>query len=212
MWIPTESLAVIYNNEHVLACKIPSFSALSPGVNITPMEPKWTWPGLDPHDIGFWISLYFITSEALYEPFSALELNLYYASEEIASQVITVTLPINAGYDDLAPEPADLPVLKQNSTTVEGYGRGLEVPFCLKGLFFTKTAREGGGVRFLVTPLKDLALHGPRRALKVSVPHRELGGASQSIEIDMDEATGRVVIWGWDKEAREAVVVIGDIV
>ena len=175
------------------------------------MEPMWTWPGLDQYGTYLWASLSSMTSEVLYDPLSAQEFNLYYVSEGITSQVITVTLPINASYDDPAPESVDLPVLKQNLTVVESHGRGLEVPFCLKGLFFDKS-REGDGVRFLVMPMKDLALHGPRRALQIFVSCKELGRASQLIEINMDEATGRVVIWGWDKEAREAVVFIGDVV
>jgi len=44
------------------------------------------------------------------------------------------------------------------------------------------------------------------------VSYTELGYRPQTTEIDMDEATGRVVIWGWDKQAHETKIFVGDLV
>jgi len=48
----------------------------------------------------------------------------------------------------------------------------------------------------------------------MSVPFEELKfeRPPKTSEMDMDEATGRVVIWGWDEDACEARIFVGDLV
>ena len=67
------------------------------------------------------------------------------------------------------------------------------------------------GLEALVTPLNDLVLEGGRGALRISVPLKELRRCS-GIGMDMDEATGRVVIWGWDEDTHRTKVFVGDLV
>ena len=35
---------------------------------------------------------------------------------------------------------------------------------------------------------------------------------AQNVEVDMDEATGRVIIWRWDANAFETKIFVGDLV
>ena len=66
----------------------------------------------------------------------------------------------------------------------------------------------------LVTPLDDLVLEDGRGALRMSVPLEELKfeRPPKTFGMDMDEATGRVVIWGWEEDACETKIFVGDLV
>jgi len=66
----------------------------------------------------------------------------------------------------------------------------------------------------LVIPLDDLVLEDGRGALRMLVSYKELKFKFRplTIEMDMDEATGRVIIWGWDKNAYETKIFVGDLV
>ena len=72
-------------------------------------------------------------------------------------------------------------------------------------------ARQGDA-DILVTPLDDLVLEGGRGTLRMSVLRKEFDECSAITEVDMDEATGRVVMWGWDKRTCETKVFVGDLV
>ncbi|KAF9653264.1 hypothetical protein BDM02DRAFT_3265514 [Thelephora ganbajun] len=204
--IPTERLMILYNSRQILGCKIPNFSTLSLGVNPTSATPMWNWSGLE----WFKIRVSYMASEATYNPPSSQEFNLYYVCRRPNFKVITVTIPINTG-DDSASEPIKLPAVKQRSTFVQNHARHPGEHSCQKGLHFDKACRSDG-VRYLIAPLKDIASEGLRRALGVFVSYKELSRLSQAFEIDMDEATGRVVIWGRNKDASETKVFVGDLV
>ena len=159
-----------------------------------------------------------MTSEPIHNPLSAHELNvsLYYASRGATSPVLTVTVPINTSDHDPFSESTELPVPKEH-LTIHDHANGSDLPICRNGLYFDKV-RVGDhfGVDFLVMPLRDFAPQGQnQKPFRVFVSYEEdLGGRTgmQTIEIDMDEATGRVVIWGWEPEAQETRVFVGDLV
>lgn len=66
----------------------------------------------------------------------------------------------------------------------------------------------------LVTRLDDLVLEGRRGTLRMSVPYKDLKfeASPQTTEVEMDGATGRVLVWGWDKDACETKIFVGDLV
>ena len=61
-------------------------------------------------------------------------------------------------------------------------------------------------------PLDDLFLGGGREALWMSVTYKELRDCKKTVDMDMDEATGRVIIWGWEMCTYETKVFVGDLV
>jgi hypothetical protein len=207
---------IVYNTQHILACKISNFSRLSPGVNLANEAPMRYWPGLDPEQVGdrSWIRVSYMTGEALYDPTTAQEFNLHYVCRERNPQsehsAITVTIPISAN-DEPASGSTEPSTLKQKSTSIRHHLRDSVGFSCQKGLHFEK-AFSTEGLDILVTRLDDLALVGRGEALRMSVRYKGLGYRPRTIEIDMDEATGRVVFWGWDKDADETKVFVGDLV
>ena len=46
----------------------------------------------------------------------------------------------------------------------------------------------------------------------MTVSYRELTNHTRTTEVDMNEATGRVVIWGWDRDTGETKVLVGNLV
>ena len=173
----------------------------------------WYWPGPEQTNDRLWIHVSYMTSEALYDPPSAQGFNLHYVCQECVPEpyTITITIPINIK-DDPAYELGEQPALEQKSTPVQHYGRG-SVGFSFhKGLHSNKELRDGR-INILVTPLDDLVLEGGRKALRISVPYEEhRSHPVRNVEVDMDEATGRVVIWRWDGNTNETKVFVGDLV
>lgn len=207
MWgfcIPTENLVVIYNTLHILAWRIPDFSSLSRSVSLTGATPTWYWPGLDQSEEVPHYLVHYMAGEAIHDPTFAREFSLHYVCRLLAARAITITIPINTNGDIAEP-----PALKQKITPIKNHGRYSDGVSCQKGLHFDMVY-GGGGVDYLVTPLKDLASESKARTLRMSVPYTELKHSSRTNKIDMDEATGRVVIWGWDK--GETKVFVGDLV
>jgi len=201
---------IVYNTWHIFAYEIPSFSNLSLGINLSCAMLIWYWPGPDGVDEN-WVS--YMTSEALYDPPSTQEFYLHYFCQERVAYsdpfTVTLTVPTNL---KRAYELAELPGFKQKSTPVRQHGRNSVGFSCQKGLHFDK-ALQGGRIDILATPLDDLVLEGGRRALRVPVPYEEhRSHPVRNVEVDMDEATGRVVVWRWDGNACETKIFVGDLV
>ena len=195
--IPTESLAVLYYPEDILTCKIPDFSSLSPGRNLMTATPV---PIVRPMD---WISISHMASEPIYDPLSARRLDLYYLHKGNSSRVILITIPLESGVS----------LRREGLRTIRDDANGpitlpLHKGFHLK---FEKTC-DNKGAYFVVMTLKNLSTHDPRIFLRVFVSDEEFEQVSQASEIDMDEATGRMIIWGWDEGAEETKVFVGDLV
>ena len=216
MWnvsIPTESLVVIYNTENILACKIPSFSSLSPGVNRMRATPMWSWSGLGSFDDTAWISTTHMASEVLYDPLSTRKFNLYYLENGIPSKVVVVTIPTTANdHGDPTSSSGGSPALSQRTIGLIKHFEALSGLSFHKGLYVSK-AHENDAVCYAIGSLKGLTTQTRERVLRMSVPRKEFGGAvPQAEEMDMDEATGRVIIWGWDREVQGTKVFVGDLV
>jgi hypothetical protein len=200
--MPAENLAIIYNVKHILACKIPNFLGLSPGTHLTSARPMWSWPGLAlPNKM---TSNFTAHSEIVYDPYSAQEFDIYYV-DTLTPQVVTVTVPINIDDNDDVSELGGLPALKQESAVIEQgrNGRGGST----KGLHVREL--PGDEITYMVIPLKNLALRNQGNALWMSVP---CNGFEEGQQMDVDEATGRVVLWGRDASAKETTVFVGSLV
>ena len=211
MWsicVPAESLVVVYNTRHILTFGIPNFSRLSPGANLLNKAPTWRWPG-DPEriDRSIWTQASYVTGEALYDPLPMRKFNLHYVCRD---RVGTVTIPIGIGGHPLLRFIASLST--RESTTLIPYHQKDWIGFSSqKGLHFEK-AVSTEGFRILVTRLDDLVLGGRKKTLRMFVPYGNLGYHPRKIEMDMDEATGRVIFWGVNERKYEVRVFVGDLV
>ena len=173
----------------------------------------WDWSG--PEDASAELPVYYLAGETLYDPPSAQEFNLHYVcwtSTVKPTRVfaVTVTIPISVK-DISASESTEPPTLKLRSTPIRSQGPSSFGCPCRKGLH-SDIAPQSNGFDILVTPLDDLIVEGGRGALRMTVPYKELVDRDLTITIDMDGATGRVVIWKWNKDARETRVFVGDLV
>ena len=185
------------------------------------MTPTWNWP--IPYRLHNRADLlvHCITSETLSSPPSAQEFNLHYVctvrSEVVFGHpkalpfVLTIAVPINAE-DDSAHESTGSPALEEKLDGFLTYGQERTVgPLCRKGLY-SDIFPHSDQIDILVTPLDDFFLEGRREPLWMFVSYKGLNDCSETIDMDMDEATGRVVIWGWEESAHETKVFIGDLV
>ena len=215
MWktfIPAENLLIIYDTQHILAYEIPGFSSLSISVNRPGVAPMWNWPGPGAGTIASYMA-----GESLHESPSAQGYNviLYYVGGKDFSQidpfVTTITIPIDTE-GSFVPESTEPPAVKRKVTPVRNHGGATVCLSCRKGLHFDLALGDYPSFRVLVMPLKDLGLEGGSKALQMSVSTKEFEKCKLTIKVDMDEATGRVVIWGWDRAAYKNNIFIGDLV
>jgi hypothetical protein len=217
--MPTESLAIIYHDtQNMSAYKIPDFSNLSPGTHHINARPMWSWPGPDQSSGTAPPFAVCTTNETIYNPHSAQELNLYYIKEGVTAEFITVTVSINTSApddSDWTEKPDEPPGLKQKCTAIGAERPGASGFFCRKGLYFDVYFDEDStndGMHYMVIPLKSLALHGPKNILRMFVSCKEIEPTSRGIHLDVDEATGRVIVWGWNEEAQETTIFVGNLV
>lgn len=171
----------------------------------------WDWPG---PDTGFIVS--YTASESLRDSPSAQEfnVNLYYVGGKTFSQIepfaTTVTIPIDTEGSFISgfTEP---PAARQRSIPVPNHGGGTVCLSSRKGLHFDVAAVDYPSLHILIIPLNNLGSDGGK-ALRMSVSSKEFEKQTLTIKVDMDEATGRVVIWGWDSTTSKAKIFIGDLV
>ena len=145
----------------------------------------------------------YASSGAVYDPFSAERLDLYYLYTGSSSVAITITISTNTSNGELQ-------VLKQTCTTIRYHARDLTLPFPHKELFKSHV-REDGRVCYLVGPLESLAPRSTEKCFRMFFSDEEVKGPLLSMRMDMDEATGRVFLWEWRGGARTEVFV-GDLV
>jgi hypothetical protein len=173
----------------------------------------WSWTGLNQFNRTARAPVYRTTSEVVYDPLSAREFDIYYGT---SLQVTTVTVPINTSYgygdgDGLASKSDRLPVLKREVAITQGNAEGPGSSSYIEGFHIVKADKDHGAY-FVVTPLKGLTSEGPRKVLRMFVSRERFEQISDPTEMAIDEATGRVVIWVWDRNALETKIFIGDLV
>ena len=182
------------------------------GINTWDARPLRYQPSLERVGEKLWIWLSYMTGEVFYDPSSARGANLHYVFGKHPGEtpfVVTVTVPINN--DDSVPESTGSTILEQKVTLLQNYERSSSRMSCTNGLHSSKILLKDKVV-IVVTPLEDLVLEDGRETLRMSVSYQELGSKFplEKIEVDMDGITGRVIIWGWDRD--EAKIFVGDLV
>ena len=201
-----------------MAYEIPNSSTFSHNTDLSHGEPTWSWPG--PGRINEKVRPYlsYMTGEAPYDPSSAQELDLHFiymdcfiqtdhsAFMEKGPFAATVTIPINTDRDPSS-KSTEPPAHKYKETRLQNHV-GESFGFsCQRGLHLDRGLRNEEP-EILVTPLDDLVLEGGRGTLRVLLS-KELEPLLRRCGVDMDDATGRVIIWGWEKESK---VFVGDLV
>ena len=176
----------------------------------------WYWSGPGRPDDYTELSLNYMASEALYDPPSTQEFNLHYLHYDYKTRdgmarifVVIITITINAK-NNFVSESIEPPTLRKKSTLVRGHGPGSFRLF-RKGLHAGMDFHDDK-LDILATPLDDLGLEGGRGALRMTVPYKILRDCAIPVEMDMDEATGRVAIWTWDPDTHETKIFVGDLV
>ena len=173
------------------------------------------WPGQDRVGIVGTILTY-VTGEALCDPPSAQGFNLHYVCGKRVAEIdpfaATIKIPMDI-QDSLAPESTQSLELERKSAPIRNHRWSSVKFFCRKGLH-SDIALHDNKVEILVTSLNDLGWEGRGKALWMIAPFEELADCAGSIGMDMDEATGWVVIWGWDKfQYQEGTgILVGDFV
>ena len=175
-------------------------------------------PGPDRVDENVRIYSFDMTGEALHDPSSAREFNLHFICEgrlvqtghpafvERGCFVATVTIPINTDRDPSS-KSTEPPAPKHKETRLQNRVGESFGSSCQKGLHLDR-GLHNEEPEILVTPLDDLVLEGGRGTLRVLLS-KELEPLLRRCGVDMDDATGRVIIWEWENESK---VFVGDLV
>ena len=188
---------MIYDTENIFSCKLPDFASLSPGANLIGLTPIRSWSGLSQFSERH---LDYASSGAVYDPFSAKGLDLYYLyGKQICSDhrhhIRQHQQWRTARFEAM---------LYHRSTTRKEFGIALR----LQGVIQESRPRGRRGL-YWVGPLQSLALRSPGKHSRMFLADEEVKGPLLSMRMDMDEATGRVFLWGWCGEARTEIFVGG---
>ena len=132
-----------------------------------------------------------IGREIIYDPLSTREFGLYRGHR---TGVDTYIMSLDTSNDEIL-----LPEL--TSTIYLDQVHDQDTLSTLKGLYIHKAQREGE-VYYLVMPMKKPVVPAPRGPLRMFVSREEFERISEANEIDIDEATGRVIIRGWEDEGQ----------
>jgi hypothetical protein len=81
-----------------------------------------------------------------------------------------------------------------------------------QGYLRTIVKRCNGILEIWVTPLEYVAQVGERGRLWMSVSMAELQMDPDWLGVAVDEATGRVVLWGWDRRLLVTKIYVADLV
>jgi len=172
----------------------------------------WVLPG---PDTGLLVCTY-MTSESLHESPSAQEfnVNLYYVGSKTLTQMepcaTAITIPIDTK-GSLISRSAEPRAVKKKLTPVQNHGSVMVSLSRRKGLQFDVATGEHPSLHILVTSLNDLDSEGGGKALWMHVSSEELAERPRTIKMDMDEVTGRVVVWG-DSGEFGTQLFVGDLV
>ena len=159
-----------------------------------------------------------MTGEAPTDPSSAQELNLHFICENCFVQTdhfafmekgpiaATVTIPINIDRDPSS-KSTEPPAHKYEETCLQEHVWG-SFGFCYQRGLRPDRGLHNEEPEILVAPLDDLVSEGERGTLRVLLS-KELEPLLRRCGVDMDDATGRVIIWEWENESK---VFVGDLV
>ena len=215
---------MIYSTQHIFTYEIPNFSTLSHNTNLSRGVPMRYWPGPDRVDENVRIYSFNTSGEALHDPSSAREFNLHFICGgrlvqtdhptfvERGHFVATVTIPINTDRDPSS-KPTEPPASRYKETRLQNHVGELFGSSCQKGLYIHR-GLEDEKFQILVTPLEDLVLEGGRGTLRVLLSNEGLEFDLRRCGVDMDDASGRVIVWGWgkDEDRYKSKIFIGDLV
>ena len=160
-----------------------------------------------------------MTSEALHDPSPAQEFNLHFICGgrfiqtndstliERGPFAATVTIPINFTDCDPSSESAEQPAPRHKVTRLQNTRKSIGFS-CQNGLHMDR-GLENGELEIVVTPLDDLVLEGGRGALRMLLSNEGLKFDLRRWGVDMDDTTGRVIIWGHNGESE---IFVGDLV
>ena len=218
---PTPDLAVVYGRDRVLAYALPPFSPLPQGKRSLDGGPIWFWSSIIGSGTG--MSRHRTGAEVFYDPSLPDDrFNIHLLNWKGHSDPMTCLDLITLNIDPSDPSPAS-PGSSTSQRIVNRFPiRGLPVTSTIHpGVYRSGTRLLDDGLDIWVTPLEDLSSSKAfgsgklRESLWMFVSNDDLEHDLEWECVDLDEASGRVFVWGpgyrW-KTPPETRIFVGELV
>ena len=217
---PTPDLAVVYDEDRVLAYTLPLFSSLSQRRHSLDKSPIWCWSSILGSHTGMF--RHRTNAEVFYGPSlpdHRFNIHLLYQMEHSDPRTYMGLVTLNIDPSPTSPE---------SLTSQRISGRfpitGLPVMSTIHpGVYRSGTRLRGDGLDIWVTPLEDLSSsqargngneNGPG-PLWMFVSNDDLEHDLEWENVDLDEVSGRVFVWGpgyrW-KTPPETRIFVGELI
>ncbi|KAF9648284.1 hypothetical protein BDM02DRAFT_3115600 [Thelephora ganbajun] len=218
---PIPGLAVIYGRDRVLAYTLPSFSTLSHGKQLLDEGPIWCLPSILENKRG--VRRYKTSAEVSYDssqPDHRFNIHLLYRLGCLGPSTYMGLITLNI--DPFNPSPPSLGTPTHQRIASRFPITGLTAMGTLHpGIYHSRTHPHNEGLDVWVTPLEDLSSSQAcgdregRGSLWMFVSNDELEPDLEWESVDLDEASGRVFIWGPTYRWRtpcETRIFVGELV
>ena len=218
---PTPDLAVVFGRDRVLAYALPPFSSLSQGRHCLNKRPNWSWSSLLGSGTGMY--RHKTSAEVFYDPSlpdHRFNIHLLYQTERYDPWTYMELITLKIDPSDPSPASPESPTSKRVVTRFPI--TGLPVMSTIHpGVYRSGTRLRDDGLDIWVTPLEDppSSQAGRERfgqgSLWVFVSNDDLEQDLEWENVDLDEASGRVFVWGpgyrW-KTPPETRIFVGELV
>ena len=216
IYLPTPHLVLIYGPSHIIAYELPDFSTLSPGRHPLPETPAWYTcgpVGMTPGSTQVYTHWHkYANSGRFCDPSSRGYFDLHflfeYANDSSHARVITLKVDLNPA-PSLGPNS---PQFQWKATDVPDiaitrFGPGYRA--CL-GVSRLGALRDDGNYEIGVVDPDDLVRSNGRGTLNITFP-REVEDQSMCVGVDVDDFSGRVVVWGWSPYSPSTILFVGEL-
>ena len=214
---PTPELAVVYGRDRVLAYALPPFATLSRGKHSLGESPIWCWSSIMGSGTG--MNKHRTSAEVFYDPFlpdHRFNIHLLYWMGNSDMGLITLNI------DPSDPSTASPESLASQRIVSHFRITGLPVMSTIHpGVYRAGTEVHEDGLGIWVTPFEDLSSSqargdGDRQGpLWMFVSRGDLEHDLEWENVDLDEASGRVFVWGpgyrW-KTPPEIRIFVGELI
>ena len=218
---PTPDLAVVFGRDRVLAYALPPFSALSRGMHCLDESPIWCWSSIMGSGAG--MSRHRTSAEVFYDPSlpdHRFNIHLLYQMEHSDPWTYMGLITLNIDPSNSSPASPESSTSKRIATRFPIIG--LPVMSTIhSGVYRSGTRLRDVGLDIWVTPLETLSssqASGDRNGqgpLWMFVSNDDLEHDLEWENVDLDEASGRVFVWGpgyrW-KTPPETRIFVGELI
>ena len=218
---PTPELTVVYGRDRVLAYALPQFSVLPQGKRSLDEDPIWCWSSIIGSGTGTY--RHKTSAEVFYDPsLPGDRFNIHLLNWKGHSDPKTYMDLITLNIDPSDPSPAS-PESRTSERIVSRFPvAGLPATSTIyPGVYRSGTRLREDGLDIWITPLEDISssqargLGGRQDSFWMFVSNDDLEHDLEWESVDLDEASGRVFVWGpgfrW-KTPPETRIFVGELV